>query len=100
MKNLVEDGQLTARLHCRPRRYPLAHVLRCAGQQQQHVSDSVGTDDAGLAGPETTAVLYIYPFESHAPVCKQTLQDLWARPVNWFDKYVKNAPAETVSEGQ
>jgi hypothetical protein len=38
-------------------------------------------------------VLYIYPFESHAPRAKENLLDLWARWLGWFDHYVKDTPA-------
>jgi dipeptidyl aminopeptidase/acylaminoacyl peptidase len=47
-----------------------------------------------LAGLGKTAVLYIYPFESHGPRCKETYMDLWARWLEWFDNYVKNGPQE------
>jgi dipeptidyl aminopeptidase/acylaminoacyl peptidase len=43
-----------------------------------------------LAGLGKTAVLYIYPFESHGPRCKETYMDMWARWLEWFDTYVKN----------
>lgn len=51
-----------------------------------------------LTGLGKTAALYIYPFESHAPRAKENLLDLWARWLDWFDKYVKNAPAVTTSQ--
>jgi dipeptidyl aminopeptidase/acylaminoacyl peptidase len=44
-----------------------------------------------LTGLGKNAVLYIYPFESHGPACKESYLDLWARWVGWFDKYVKNS---------
>ena len=44
-----------------------------------------------LTGLGKTAVLYIYPFESHGPRCKETYMDMWARWLNWFDTYVKKA---------
>ncbi len=47
-----------------------------------------------LTGLGKTAVLYIYPFESHGPRCKETYMDLWARWLEWFDTYVKNEPRE------
>ncbi len=53
-----------------------------------------------LTGLGKTAVLYIYPFESHAPVSKESLLDLWARWVDWFDTHVKNGGADRVSDGQ
>ncbi len=43
----------------------------------------------GLGKP---AALYIYPFESHATRAIENFLDLWARWLEWFDKYVKNAP--------
>lgn len=48
-----------------------------------------------LTGLGKTAVLYIYPFESHAPRAIENFLDLWARWLEWFDKYVKNAPSST-----
>jgi dipeptidyl aminopeptidase/acylaminoacyl peptidase len=54
-----------------------------------------------LTGLGKTAVLYIYPFESHAPRAKENFLDLWARWLEWFDKYVKNAaPAPTTTAQQ
>lgn len=56
-----------------------------------------------LTGLGKTAVLYIYPFESHGPRSIETYQDLWSRWLTWFDQYVKNAgqkgePSQEVSE--
>jgi dipeptidyl aminopeptidase/acylaminoacyl peptidase len=48
-----------------------------------------------LTGLGKTAVLYIYPFESHAPRARENFLDLWARWLEWFDKYVKNAAPAT-----
>lgn len=45
-----------------------------------------------LTGLGKDAVLYIYPFESHAPRAKENLLDLWARWLGWFDFYVKQTP--------
>ena len=53
-----------------------------------------------LTGLGKTAVLYIYPFESHGPVCKESLLDLWARWVGWFDTYVKQQGEDRITEGQ
>ncbi|HEX3926676.1 MAG TPA: prolyl oligopeptidase family serine peptidase [Gemmatimonadales bacterium] len=38
-----------------------------------------------------TTALYMYPYEDHGPVTKETDLDQWARWVAWLDKYVKNA---------
>ena len=49
-----------------------------------------------LTGLGKTAVLYIYPHESHGPRAIETYLDLWARWLDWFDRYVKGeAPEET-----
>jgi dienelactone hydrolase len=42
-----------------------------------------------LTGLGKNAVLYIYPFESHGPRCKETYMDMWARWLSFFDIYVK-----------
>ena len=43
----------------------------------------------GLGKP---AALYMYPYEGHGPLAKETTLDLWARWCGWLDKYVKNPP--------
>jgi dipeptidyl aminopeptidase/acylaminoacyl peptidase len=53
-----------------------------------------------LTGLGKTAVLYIYPYESHAPRARENFLDLWARWLEWFDKYVKNTPAQTTTTQQ
>ena len=50
-----------------------------------------------LTGLGKTAVLYKYPFESHGPRAKKTYLDLWARWLEWFDRYVKE-PDKTETE--
>ncbi|HSF14730.1 MAG TPA: prolyl oligopeptidase family serine peptidase [Vicinamibacteria bacterium] len=42
-----------------------------------------------LTGLGKTAVLYLYPFESHGPRARETYLDLWARWLEWFDTHVK-----------
>jgi dipeptidyl aminopeptidase/acylaminoacyl peptidase len=41
----------------------------------------------GLGKP---AALYMYPYEGHGPVAKETTLDMWARWTAWLDHYVKN----------
>jgi dipeptidyl aminopeptidase/acylaminoacyl peptidase len=41
----------------------------------------------GLGKP---AALYMYPYEGHGPIAKETTLDLWARWTTWLDTYVKN----------
>jgi dipeptidyl aminopeptidase/acylaminoacyl peptidase len=38
-----------------------------------------------------TAALYMYPYEDHGPITRETDLDQWARWIAWLDKYVKNA---------
>jgi dipeptidyl aminopeptidase/acylaminoacyl peptidase len=59
---------------------------------------NVGTDPINaellfmaLDGLGKPAALYMYPYEGHGPLSKETTLDLWARWVAWLDKYVKNA---------
>mgnify|MGYP001565731705 CR=1 FL=1 len=37
-----------------------------------------------------TASLYLYPYEAHGPVTRETMLDLWGRWTAWLDLYVKN----------
>jgi dipeptidyl aminopeptidase/acylaminoacyl peptidase len=41
----------------------------------------------GLGKP---AALYMYPYEGHGPLTRETTLDLWARWIAWLDTYVKN----------
>jgi dipeptidyl aminopeptidase/acylaminoacyl peptidase len=34
------------------------------------------------------AALYMYPYEDHGQVARETLMDQWARWIAWLDKYV------------
>ncbi len=44
-----------------------------------------------LQGLGKNVSLYMYPYEDHGPVAKETVLDQWGRWVAWLDKYVKNA---------
>jgi dipeptidyl aminopeptidase/acylaminoacyl peptidase len=46
-----------------------------------------------LTGLGKTAALYMYPFESHTPRAIENNLDMWARWIDWFDRYVKGQPA-------
>lgn len=46
----------------------------------------------GLGKP---AALYMYPYEGHGPLAKETTLDLWARWIGWLDMYVKNPKKDT-----
>ncbi|HYW31212.1 MAG TPA: prolyl oligopeptidase family serine peptidase [Gemmatimonas sp.] len=59
---------------------------------------NVGTDPINstkmfhaLQGLGKTTSLYMYPYEDHGPIAKETVLDQWARWAAWMDKYVKNA---------
>jgi dipeptidyl aminopeptidase/acylaminoacyl peptidase len=59
---------------------------------------NVGTDPINserlfhaLDGLGKTAALYMYPYEDHGQVAKETILDQWARFIAWLDKYVKDA---------
>jgi dipeptidyl aminopeptidase/acylaminoacyl peptidase len=61
---------------------------------------NVGTDPINsvrmyhaLQGLGRTTSLYMYPYEDHGPIAKETVMDQWARWTAWLDKYVKNANA-------
>ena len=58
---------------------------------------NVGTDPISsirmmqaLRANGKTASLYMYPYEDHGPVTRETLLDQWARWTTWLDLYVKN----------
>jgi dipeptidyl aminopeptidase/acylaminoacyl peptidase len=41
-----------------------------------------------------------YPYEDHGPASRETVLDYWARALDWFDHYVKNAQAPAAATGQ
>jgi dipeptidyl aminopeptidase/acylaminoacyl peptidase len=47
-----------------------------------------------LLGLGKTAALYMYPYEDHGPIARETRLDMWARWLAWLDLYVKNAGSE------
>ncbi|MHB8837551.1 MAG: prolyl oligopeptidase family serine peptidase [Gemmatimonadaceae bacterium] len=58
---------------------------------------NVGTDPISsirmmqaLRANGKVASLFMYPYEDHGPVTKETLLDQWARWTTWLDLYVKN----------
>jgi len=56
-----------------------------------------------LNGMGKTVTLVNYPYEDHGPAAKESVWDYWARAIEWYDKYVKNAKTAgtkpTASEG-
>lgn len=69
-------------------------LLMYLGTEDQNV----GTDPTNsirllhaLEGMGKTAALYMYPYEDHGQVTRETILDQWARFTAWLDLYVKNA---------
>jgi len=55
-----------------------------------------------LNGLGKTVQLVEYPYEDHGPAARESVLDYWARAVDWFDRYVKNAqpPAAATPQSQ
>jgi dipeptidyl aminopeptidase/acylaminoacyl peptidase len=51
-----------------------------------------------LNGLGKTTALIEYPYEDHGPTGRESVLDYWARLIDWFDRYVKNAPVKTAGE--
>jgi dipeptidyl aminopeptidase/acylaminoacyl peptidase len=51
-----------------------------------------------LNGLGKTTALIEYPYEDHGPVGRESVLDYWARLIDWFDRYVKNAAVKTAGE--
>ena len=73
------------------------NLLMYLGAEDQNV----GTDPTNslrllhaLQGMGKTAALYIYPYEDHGQVTKETILDQWARFTAWLDLYVKDAKTD------
>jgi dipeptidyl aminopeptidase/acylaminoacyl peptidase len=69
-------------------------LLMYLGAEDQNV----GTDPTNslrllhaLQGMGKTAALYIYPYEDHGQVTKESILDQWARFTAWLDLYVKQS---------
>jgi dipeptidyl aminopeptidase/acylaminoacyl peptidase len=68
-------------------------LLMYHGMDDQNVgTNPVNSENlfAALDGLGKPAALYMYPYENHGPVAKETLADMWARWAMWLDMYVKN----------
>lgn len=53
-----------------------------------------------LNGLGKTVQLVEYPYEDHGPAAKETVLDYWARALDWFDRYVKNAAPQSAGTPQ
>ncbi len=55
---------------------------------------------AALKGHGATVRYVTLPNEAHGYAARETLLHVLAERLNWFDKYVKNAPAKTTTDAQ
>jgi dipeptidyl aminopeptidase/acylaminoacyl peptidase len=55
---------------------------------------------AALKGHGATVRLVMLPYEAHGYAARETLLHVLAERLNWFDRYVKNAPAKTSTAAQ
>jgi len=79
---------------------PMLNVDKLQGAVLMYHSiedQNVGTDPISsirmmqaLRANGKVASLYMYPYEDHGPVTRETLLDQWARWTTWLDLYVKN----------
>ena len=53
---------------------------------------------AALKGFGATVRLVMLPNEAHGYAARETLLHVLAERLNWFDKYVKNAPQRTTTD--
>lgn len=78
-------------------------LLMYLGSEDQNV----GTDPTNsirllhaLEGMGKTASLYMYPYEDHGQVTRETILDQWARFTAWLDLYVRSAGAANYAEAR
>jgi dipeptidyl aminopeptidase/acylaminoacyl peptidase len=68
-------------------------LLMYHGMEDQNVGTNPINSEAlfaALDGLGKDAALYMYPYEGHGPIARETNLDMWARWVAWLDMYVKN----------
>ena len=68
-------------------------LLMYHGMEDQNVGTAPINSEAlfaALDGLGKDAALYMYPYEGHGPIARETTLDLWARWVAWLDMHVKN----------
>ena len=67
-------------------------LLMYHGEADQNVgTDPINSERMfhALDGLGKTVSMYMYPYEDHGQVAKETILDQWARWIAWLDKYVK-----------
>jgi dipeptidyl aminopeptidase/acylaminoacyl peptidase len=68
-------------------------LLMYHGMEDENVGTNPMNADhmfMALDGLGKPAALYMYPYEGHGPIAKETTLDMWARWTAWLDMYVKN----------
>jgi dipeptidyl aminopeptidase/acylaminoacyl peptidase len=68
-------------------------LLMYHGMEDANVGTNPVNSEAlfmALDGLGKDAALYMYPYENHGPIAKETTLDMWARWIAWLDMYVKN----------
>ena len=68
-------------------------LLMYHGMEDENVGTNPMNADhmfMALDGLGKPAALYMYPYEGHGPIAKETTLDMWARWTMWLDMYVKN----------
>lgn len=69
-----------------------AAVLLYHGGDDQNVGTALTNSERMFNALESlgkTASLYVYPYEDHGQIAKETMLDQWARWVAWLEKYGK-----------
>ena len=67
-------------------------VLLYHGAEDQNVGTALNNSERMFLALESlgkTSALYVYPYEDHGQVARETVLDQWARWIAWLDKYVK-----------
>lgn len=68
-------------------------LLMYHGMEDANVGTNPMNSEAmfmALDGLGKDAALFMYPYENHGPIARETTLDMWARWVAWLDLYVKN----------
>jgi dipeptidyl aminopeptidase/acylaminoacyl peptidase len=53
---------------------------------------------AAIRGTGGTVRLVMLPLEAHGYAARETIEHVLYEMINWFDKYVKNAPPRSAQE--
>lgn len=75
-------------------------LLMYCGMEDQNVGTNPINSERMFSVLESIgkpAALYMYPYEDHGQIAKETIQDMWARWVAWLMKYVTPPPAKPTS---